>query len=388
LSDITLFRAAFVDLLRPKKLITALILVAIAALLGLLLREKGDNFDAEITYNALSAGLLFGFLLVILSVVFSTGVLTAEIEQKTIVYLLTRPVPRWRILLMKFLAAVAVTTLTAWTACLLLGAVLFGFGGSETRATLFTREDLRDIKAFAKRVEEQKSPLDAYLSANVMAANLLASAPEESDSPQAQMALTVAQSEMLKQLNEQIKIDASLYAPERTVGVTLSPETRRLAEQHPQSGSALSRLNRSFLADAYPETFAPPRTPTAILLRDILILPLGALAYGSLFLFLATLLNRPLMYGLLFAFGWESWVPNLPGDFQKVSLMSYLRVLAPHPSPEVPSEGLAGLLTAFNPQTIAPGLAWTVLPLFTLTMLGAALFLFSTQEYVPREDAE
>lgn len=388
MSDITLFRAAFVDLLRPKKLITALVLVSIAALLGLLLREKSDDFDAEIVYNALSAGLLFGFLLVILSVVFSTGVLTAEIEQKTIVYLLTRPVPRWRILLMKFLAAVAVTTLTAWTACLLLGTVLFGFGGSESRATLFTREDLRDIKAFAKRVEEQKSPLDAYLSANVMAANMLASAPEESDSPQAQMALTAARSEMLNQLNEQIKIDTSLYAPERTAGVTLSPETRRLAEQHPQNGSALSRLNRSFLADAYPETFASPRTPSAILLRDILILPLGALAYGSLFLFLATLVNRPLMYGLLFAFGWESWVPNLPGDFQKVSLMSYLRVLAPHPSPEVKQEGFASLLAALSPQTITPGLAMMVLPLFTLTILGAALYLFSTQEYVPREDAE
>ncbi len=40
-----------------------------------------------------------------------------------------------------------------------------------------------------------------------------------------------------------------------------------------------------------------------------------------------------LLLGLLFAFGWEWWVPNIPGDFAKLSLMAYIRVLAPHPQP-------------------------------------------------------
>ena len=48
--------------------------------------------------------------------IFGTGVVSREVEQKTIVYLLTRPVARWRILLMRYLAAVTAITLTVWLA--------------------------------------------------------------------------------------------------------------------------------------------------------------------------------------------------------------------------------------------------------------------------------
>jgi ABC-2 type transport system permease protein len=255
--DLFLFRTALKDLMHPKKLVGALVLIALPTLIAVLWRTNGSasDFKPEMAYNTLSAFIVFGFILVILSVIFSTGVIAQEIEQKTIVYLLTRPVPRWRIILMKFLAAALVTTAIVWAASLAIGLVTYGPGG--------------------------------------------------------------------------------LHA---------------------------SRLG-----------------------RDLLILPIGALAYGALFLLLATLFNRPLIYGLLFAFGWESWVPDLPGQWQKLSLMSYLHALAPHANAE---DDASSALQVFNPETISMPLAWGVLSGVCLVALIAALIIFSTNEYVPREDAE
>lgn len=259
MSDLYLFRSAIKDLLRIKRLVAALVLIAIPTTIALIWRFAAPRrFEPEVVYNTLAAGVILGFVLVIMAVVFGTGILSQEIEQKTIIYLLTRPVPRWRILLMKFIAAVLAITVTAWLASVALALVTFG-----------------------------------------------------------------------------------------------------------PSGLGSARLG-----------------------RDLLILPVGALAYGAVFLLLATLLNRPLMYGLLFAFGWESWVPNMPGNFQKVSLMSYLRVLAPHPQPESEAVEVTRVLTTLNPQTITQTLSWQVLLLTILIALTAALLLFSLNEYVPREDAE
>jgi ABC-2 type transport system permease protein len=260
MSDLYIFKNALKDLTRPRRLLVALFLVALPALIVLLWRAnapKGD-FKPEVVYNTIESGLVFGFLLVILAVVNGTGVLSQEIEQKTITYLLTRPVPRWRILLMKFLAAFAAVTVTVWLASLL--TAVCAYGGS---------------------------------------------------------------------------------------------------------GLTGSRLG-----------------------RDMLILPIGALAYGGLFLLLATLFNRPLMYGLLFAFGWESWVPNLPGYFSRVSLMSYLRTLAPHPEPGTESASLEQAASLLDPNIISPSLAWTALIVSSFVALSLALITFSNREYVPRDDAE
>ena len=257
-ADLALVRNALKDLVRPKKVAAALVLVAAPALLALAWRA-GDRhrFDASVAYNALSAGLVFGFALVILSVVFGTGVISQEIEQKTIVYLLTRPLPRWRILFAKFAAAFLATTVTVWLATIALAVVCFGFDG---------------------------------------------------------------------------------------VG-------------H-------SRLG-----------------------RDMLILPVGALAYSALFLLLATFINRALVVGLVFAFGWESWVPNMPGSFQRISLMTYLRVLAPHPKPEAETLDISQVFSLLNPETISQRVAWEVLACVTAAALLLATIVFTSREYAPRDDA-
>jgi hypothetical protein len=124
------------------------------------------------------------------------------------------------------------------------------------------------------------------------------------------------------------------------------------------------------------------------LARDLLVLHIGALGYGSLFLLLSTIIHRPLLYGLLFAFGWESWVPTMPGNFQKISLMSYLRVLAPHPQPEAESVEISQLLTVLNPTTIPESTAIGVVLGVIVMALTTAFILFSVKEYVPRDDME
>ncbi len=393
MSDLYLFQNALRDLLRPKKLIVAFVLIAIPSLLALFIRFKSHDYRPEEIYGVLVPGLVFGFILVILAVVFGSGVVSQEIEQKTIVYLLTRPVPRWRILLMKFAAAVIVITLTSWLATLAIGLVLFGFGGADSSENLLTPSDVKDGPAFVARFRDSQDPLSSYLRESLSDQDKFVLAVSDAGagvSPgdvqgagllqQGQGVVAIAQlRSVLSALNRVIQHHKSIYTPERFAQAHLSESTRRQIEEHP-TGKALNRLNRALLSDAYSDLLIQPRTAAEWVSHDLWVLPLGALAYGGLFLFLATILNRPLLYGLVFAFGWESWVPNMPGDFNKVSLMSYLRALAPHAVP--PDVG------ALSPQTITSGTAWVVLIGFSLFILAAACVIFSTNEYVPREDAE
>lgn len=256
MSDWRLFQSALRDIFGLRKAVVVGILVILPAAIGLIWRlAQHVGYQPELAYNTLCAELVFGFILVILAVVFGTGVVAQEVEQKTIVYLLTHPVPRWRILLVKFLAAFLAITVAAWIASLLLALVTFG--------------------------------------------------------------------------------------------------PAHLGQSH--------------------------------LLRDLGILAVGALAYGALFLLLSTLVSRPLIYGLLFTFGWETWVPNLPGDFHKLSLMAYLRVLAPHPQPQSDTVDLSSLISSLNPSSISTSLAWDVLLAVVLICLLAAVLTFSRREYAPRD---
>ncbi len=262
MSDLTLFTTSLRDLVRPKKMLTLVLLLLLSTGVAALWRYNTAGYGPEKSveiYNSLATLMIYSFLLVLLTITFGTSIISTETEQKTIVYLLTRPVPRWRILLTKFAAVVLVTTVTTYLAIFLLALITYG--------------------------------------------------PSE--------------------------------------------------------------LGNSGLG------------------RDLEILPIGVLAYGGISLLLAVLLNRPLIFGLLFAFGWETWVPSLPGSFGRLSVMTYLRVLAPH---KTAAEIAAEAAAAANPFAAAPDvithpMAWTVLAATIAVSVLAALVVFSTREYVPREDA-
>lgn len=382
MTDLYLFGSALRDLTRARRLaITAgLVILPAAVALALRLAARG-RFDGAIAYNALASLLVFGFLLVILSVVFSTGAIGQEMEQKTIVYLLTRPVPRWRILLARFAAATLLIVATGWLALLLLAAATYS-PRSETTPGRVRATTVRDYGSLATRLRDASDPVSEYVRNELSPeANDLLDAYDGETPPSRELRTAI-----WRGLDRLVRSGAPLYNEERFSMVTLDQEVRALAARRP-TGPAAARLNRLLLEAAYPEEIVQSRGALSRLPRDILVLPVGALAYGSVFLLLATLFSRSLIGGLLFAFGWESWVPLMRGKFQLLSIMTYLRVLAPHPKPEAASVDITQILSLLTPEVVSARAAWAVLASVIVLGLAASLLSFSVREYVPRDDA-
>lgn len=109
-----------------------LFITAMTAVIG----GKLQGLDAQQKYAVFSS--LFTFRMVgLLSAVFSTAVISQEIEQKTIVYLLTRPISRVNLLLARWLAcAVVVFGLSVLCAAGIAMGTHTGFGGQFPRDIL------------------------------------------------------------------------------------------------------------------------------------------------------------------------------------------------------------------------------------------------------------
>ncbi|MBB6052451.1 ABC transporter permease [Armatimonas rosea] len=261
MADLFILKTSLLEALKPKRLFTAILMMLLPALAAVLWRMvvPTDRFDPAEAYNTLAAYFVFGFTLTILSVIYGTGALSAEIEGRTIVYLLTRPVPRWRLLLMKLIGAWVGITVTVSLSVLLLGLAVYG----------------------------------------------------------------------------------------------LKPEWPRM-------------------------------------LSDLRIIPVGALAYSSLFLFFATVMARPLIWALLYGFGWENIASLIPSGFAKLSILSYLRTLAPHLKEIIgaqdSAEDVSNLLLRSNPFTVTQPVAWFTVSLVIVLCTGMALYFFTTREFVPREE--
>ncbi len=79
------------------------------------------------------------------------------------------------------------------------------------------------------------------------------------------------------------------------------------------------------------------------LLADLGLLAVGLAAYGALFALVGALLKRPLVVGLVFAFGWEQLALVMPGYLRRFTLAHYLQSMVPH---TMPSDGVVSLLQA------------------------------------------
>ena len=339
-----------------------------------------DQFDGVATYGALAALLVFGFVLPILAVVFGTGVIMQELEQKTIVYLLSRPVPRWRILFAKFLAAWIVTSGTSILATVLLAMATHEPGVSTGRWRVYP-EVVREPVRLCSALQLPETPVAEYIYnrlSNKTRARLSAWNP--ATPPRRSLVQSV-----INDLNRVIERDSRFYSPERFAGIPIPEDVRQMLTERPR-GEALARMNRLLLEAAFPGVFRPSRTTLAQVPRDIFILPVGALAYGAVSVMLASLFSRAMIVGLFLAFGWESWVPMLPGNFRLISIMTHLRALAPHARPEVASADLMGLFSALNPDTVPASLSWVVLASVSVVCFMTATFAFSLREFVPRDD--
>lgn len=120
------------------------------------------------------------------------------------------------------------------------------------------------------------------------------------------------------------------------------------------------------------------------LFRDLGVVALGALAYGALFLFVSLAVNRALIWCVLFAFGWETAVPSMPGDIYRASILSHLNAAMNHP--EMKTGGLLDLLGGSSAISAVSGVV--TLLVLSGALLALSMWWFTRFEFVPREDAE
>jgi ABC-type transport system involved in multi-copper enzyme maturation permease subunit len=115
------------------------------------------------------------------------------------------------------------------------------------------------------------------------------------------------------------------------------------------------------------------------LVTDLGMLALGLIAYGAVFALVGTRLKRPLIVGLVFAFGWEPAVMLFPGYLKRLTVAYYLQALVNH---EMPQDSAASvLLTLFHevPSVAMSLLGLAVIVAVSLWFAGRAV---ENREYV------
>jgi ABC-2 type transport system permease protein len=76
------------------------------------------------------------------------------------------------------------------------------------------------------------------------------------------------------------------------------------------------------------------------------MLVVGLASYGAVFALVGTRLKRPLVVGLVFAFGWEPAVLLFPGYLKRLTVAYYMQALVTHEMPQDSSMSL--LLQIFH----------------------------------------
>jgi ABC-2 type transport system permease protein len=100
------FRLTLQQLLGRRRTLVMLLFALLPIVMALVARFAADDLDRPSwAANTLYQGLVIGIVLPLVALVFGTATLGAEFEDGTAVYLLTKPIPRWAIVLPKLLAA-------------------------------------------------------------------------------------------------------------------------------------------------------------------------------------------------------------------------------------------------------------------------------------------
>jgi ABC-type transport system involved in multi-copper enzyme maturation permease subunit len=115
------------------------------------------------------------------------------------------------------------------------------------------------------------------------------------------------------------------------------------------------------------------------LVVDLALLALGLAAYGAVFALAGARLKRPLVVGLVFAFGWEPAVLLFPGYLKRATVAYYLQGLVPH---AMPQDSAASILMQFFLETPSATLSLAGLGAITVLALLFASRAVDTREYV------
>ncbi|MFQ5718196.1 MAG: ABC transporter permease [Acidobacteriota bacterium] len=113
-----------------------------------------------------------------------------------------------------------------------------------------------------------------------------------------------------------------------------------------------------------------------------LFLTLGVLAvYTAVFTFVGAFFNKPVLWGIALAFGWESWVPYIPALARKLTVMHYVQSLTAHATGKNMLNQVAGQVTA-SAQAAGTGEAILALLFIFALFGGLSLWTFSHREYI------
>jgi ABC-type transport system involved in multi-copper enzyme maturation permease subunit len=124
----------------------------------------------------------------------------------------------------------------------------------------------------------------------------------------------------------------------------------------------------SSIAEAFPS-----------LVADLGMLAIGLAAYGAVFALVGTRLKRPLVLGLVFAFGWEPAVLLFPGYLKRLTVAYYLQALVKHEMPQ--DSAVSVLMQVFHevPSVFVSLLCLAAIVGITLWLAGRAV---QDREYV------
>jgi ABC-2 type transport system permease protein len=129
----TIARLTVRSLLNRRRSLLMLLLAAGPVLIALLVRVAGRPPDpVRIELNVLD-GLLVRTVLPLIALVMGTGAVGSELEDGTAVYLLAKPIPRWKVIAAKLLAAGGLTAALVAPAALVTGLILAGDQGGGGR---------------------------------------------------------------------------------------------------------------------------------------------------------------------------------------------------------------------------------------------------------------
>jgi ABC-2 type transport system permease protein len=115
------------------------------------------------------------------------------------------------------------------------------------------------------------------------------------------------------------------------------------------------------------------------LLTDLGLLGLGLAVYGAVFAFVGAFFKRPLVIGLVFAFGWEQVAMVLPGYMKRFTIAYYLQSLVPH---AMPAEGVVTILQGLFRESPSLTTALTWLTIYVVVFLYLAAKTVERKEYV------
>jgi ABC-2 type transport system permease protein len=115
------------------------------------------------------------------------------------------------------------------------------------------------------------------------------------------------------------------------------------------------------------------------LVTDLGMLVIGLAAYGAVFALVGTRLKRPLVVGLVFAFGWEPAVLLFPGYLKRLTVAYYMQALVKHEMPQ--DSAVSMIMQVFHevPSVMVSLLSLGAIVGVTLWLAGRAV---EDREYV------